>query len=418
MVLQPLTSKLNLWPWLVPLALATLLIVISRYNYPLFHTLAELLAIGVAITMTVVAWNMYPFTKNSFLMFLGVGYFWVAIIDLFHTLTYKGFGIFALTTSEQSIQLWLAARTLEALVLVTAPWYLRHNLQRGTTLLAVGAIATLIALFSVSAPFPTVFIEGQGLTAFKIMTEYTIITLLAVAALLLWRNRRLLEPSILRMMFSAIALTICAELAFTLYVSVYGLSNLVGHIFKLFSFWLIFLATVRTTLEKPFLAMARGADSYDALPDATIVVDNNGIIHQANQAARTLAQRLLPDLIGQHCHEIFHPRNTRTASCPVCQCIEHGEAAHNLELHVSSSNRFYDYTLAAINNDVTPQGMVQTIRDITPRKQAEKLLKAMSLLIVEPHPCPAQQTKQREVIMNHELDRSSFASQDNWQGNE
>lgn len=375
MVLQPRTSKANLWPWALPLILASLLIVISRYNYPLFHTLAELLAIGIAITMTVVAWNMYPFTKNSFLMFLGIGYFWVAIIDLFHTLTYKGFGIFSLTTSEQSIQLWLAARTLEALVLVTAPWYLRHNLRRETTLLAVGAIATLIALFSISAPFPTVFIEGQGLTTFKIVTEYTIIALLAVAALLLWRNRRLLEPSILMMMFFAIALTICAELAFTLYVDVFGLANLVGHIFKLFSFWLLFLATVQTTLEKPFLAMARNADTYDAVPDATIVVDNDGIIHQANQAAATLAQLPLPEIIGQHCHTLYHPVTTGHESCPVCQCIEHGEAARNLELHARSSNTFFDYALSPINISTAQEGMVQTIRDITPRKRAENRLK-------------------------------------------
>ncbi len=375
MVLQPLTSKLNLWPWLVPLALTTLLIVISRYNFLLFHTLAELFAIGVAITMTVVAWNMYPFTKNSFLMFLGIGYFWVAIIDLFHTLTYTGLGIFSFTTPEPGIQLWLAARYLEAIVLVTAPYYLSHKLQRTPSLLIVGAVAALLALFFFNGPLPHMFIEGQGLTPFKVFNEYVIMAVLAIAALLLWQKRSLLEPRILWMLLIAIALTICAELAFTFYISMYGLSNLVGHIFKLLSFWLIFLATVQTTLEKPFLAMARGADSYDAVPDATIVVDNNGIIHQANQAARTLAQRLLPDLIGQHCHEIFHPLNTSIASCPVCQCIEHGEAVHNLELHVSSSNRFYDYTLAAINNDVTPQGMVQTIRDITPRKQAEKLLK-------------------------------------------
>ncbi len=375
MVLQPLTSKLNLWPWLVPLALATLLIVISRYNFLLFHTLAELFAIGVAITMTVVAWNMYPFTKNSFLMFLGIGYFWVAIIDLFHTLTYTGLGIFSFTTPEPGIQLWLAARYLEAIVLVTAPYYLNHNLQRSHSLLIVGAVAAPLALFFFSGPLPPMFIEGQGLTPFKVFNEYIIMAVLAIAALLLWQKRNLLEPRILWMLLLSIALTICAELAFTFYISVYGLSNLVGHIFKLFSFWLIFLATVQTTLEKPFLAMARGADSYDALPDATIVVDNNGIICHANQAACALAQRPLSGLVGQHCHEIFHQLNTRIASCPVCQCIEHGEATCNLELHIISSNRFYDYTLAAINNDVTPQGMVQTIRDITRQKQAEKLLK-------------------------------------------
>ena len=50
--------------------------------------------------------------------------------------------------------------------------------------------------------------------------------------------------------------------------------------------------------------------------------------------------------------------------------------------------------------------------------QHPSFLLAMSLLIVEPHSYPARQTKRREETGSHEPDRSSFASQDNWQGNE
>ncbi|MDZ4262942.1 MAG: MASE3 domain-containing protein [Pseudomonadota bacterium] len=373
MVVQPQTLKLNLWPWLVPLVLTTLLIIISRYNFLLFHTLAELFAISVAITMTVVAWNMYPFTKNSYLMFLGIGYFWVATINLFHALTFVGLNIFSFTTPEPTIQLWLAARHVEAIVLVTAPYYLNHKIQRTHSLLIVGAVATLLALFFLKGPLPHMFIEGEGLTPFKVYNEYIIMAVLTIAALLLWQKRRLLEANILQLLLLSIALTICSELAFTFYATIQGVSNLVGHIFKLLSFWLLFLATVRTTLEKPFLAMAKNASTYDAVPDATIVVDNNGIIQQANHAACTLAQRPLPEIIGQHCHALYHPIAARSESCPVCQSIEHGEAAHNLELR-GANNTFFDYALASIAINNTPQGMVQTIRNITPRKRAEQRL--------------------------------------------
>ena len=371
----PRLSLTNHWPWSVPLVLTALLITISHYNLLLFHTLAELFAIGIGITITVVAWNMHPFTRNGFLMFLGAGYFWVAILDLAHTLTYKGVGILPATTAAPAIGLWLAARYLQVMLLVTAPYYLGRTIHREKMLLIQGGVAAVIALPFMSGLFPPIYIEGTGLTTFKLINEYLIIGGLLVAALLMWGRRSLIDATILQMILISIALTLCAELTFTIHISTDELSNLVGHIFKFLASWLIFLAMVQTTLEEPFRAMAKSADTYEAGPDATIVVDNDGIIHQANQAACILAERALPVLIGQHCHEIYHPTETGRLSCPVCQRIKHGEAASNIEIHSHNNDKFYNYALAPINNSTMHEGMVQTIRDVTLQKQAERLLK-------------------------------------------
>jgi len=51
---------------------------------------------------------------------------------------------------------------------------------------------------------------------------------------------------------ASIILTIGAELSFTFYISVYGFSNLVGHYFKLISFYLIYKAIIVTGLVKPY----------------------------------------------------------------------------------------------------------------------------------------------------------------------
>ena len=55
--------------------------------------------------------------------------------------------------------------------------------------------------------------------------------------------------------------TIISELAFTFYVSNYGLSNLVGHFFKLFSFMYIYVAIVHTGIENPFKLIFRDLDT-------------------------------------------------------------------------------------------------------------------------------------------------------------
>jgi diguanylate cyclase (GGDEF)-like protein len=52
-------------------------------------------------------------------------------------------------------------------------------------------------------------------------------------------------------------LTIGAELAFTFYISVYDLSNLIGHFFKIVAFYLIYKAITEVGLEKPHQLLFR-----------------------------------------------------------------------------------------------------------------------------------------------------------------
>ena len=46
-------------------------------------------------------------------------------------------------------------------------------------------------------------------------------------------------------------------MAFTFYVSVYGLSNLIGHLCKIISFYLIYKAILTTGLKEPFSLLLR-----------------------------------------------------------------------------------------------------------------------------------------------------------------
>ena len=100
--------------------------------------------------------------------------------------------------------------------------------------------------------FPDTYLQGVGLTPFKIWSEYGICLILAVAALLLFRQRDRFEPGVLKLLIASIGVTVASELAFTLYVDVYGLFNLIGHFLKVISFYLIYRAIIQTGLNKPY----------------------------------------------------------------------------------------------------------------------------------------------------------------------
>jgi len=242
---------------LFPIVLSVLLIAISFQNFLLFHTLAELFAIAVSVIMLTIAWQTYPYSRNAFLMFLACGYFWVGAVDLVHTLSYKGMSILPISDANPATQLWIIARYLQALVLILAPFVLSHSIKSVPIFLAFGLIVMACLGLIYTDAFPDAFIDGVGLTPFKIGSEYVIIAMLAVALGLMAKHRVAIGNEVFAWMAISIILTMGAELAFTFYVSVYGFSNLIGHIFKLFSFWLIFVAIIRVSLREPYVSLEK-----------------------------------------------------------------------------------------------------------------------------------------------------------------
>ncbi|MBF0588989.1 MAG: hypothetical protein HQL53_07675, partial [Magnetococcales bacterium] len=285
--------------WTPPTLFILILMAISAQEYLLFHTLVELFTILVAMTLFVVIWHTYAFSRNHYFMALGCGYFWVGIIDMIHTLTYSGMGLITTASSYPAVQLWLVARFGEAFLLLLAPILFHTSLRRIRLFILMGAITILCIWMVFSGHFPEAYQKGIGLTPFKIYSEYIIIVILALSIIHLMLNRARMERDILRLMTIAIILTILAEAAFTTYISLYGSANMVGHIFKFFSFWLVFEAIIRTTLTEPYKILARDAGAYDAVQDPIIVVDDSGMIRQANQAAAGFAGCPKEELFGR-----------------------------------------------------------------------------------------------------------------------
>ena len=230
----------------------------SFVNFLLFHTIAEIFSIIIACSIFIVAWNTRFISNNNYLLFLGIIYLFVGIIDLAHTLSYKGINIFIGYGANVPTQLWIGARYLESISLAIAPIFFTRSLNINLTFLAYLSLCIIIFTSIFVWPiFPDCFIEGRGLTAFKINSEYIISLILSSAVVILYRKRDYLDNSIFHLIVVSLLLTIVSEIAFTFYVSVYGISNLVGHLFKIISFYLIYRAVIVVTLTSPYKSLFR-----------------------------------------------------------------------------------------------------------------------------------------------------------------
>ena len=237
---------------------------VSVYNYLLFHVLAELFSIVVAFGIFLVAWNTRKVNENNYLLFLGVAYLFVGGLDLVHTISYKGMGVIQDYGANLPTQLWISARYMESLSLLIAPFYIRRTFRPAAAMTAY-AIVTLLLLGAVfSGLFPDCYIEGYGLTAFKKISEYIISLIFITALVPIYRERERLDRQVFMTITASIIFSVAAELSFTFYVSVYGLSNLIGHYFKLVSFYLIYRALVETGLTHPYNLLFRNLARSEA----------------------------------------------------------------------------------------------------------------------------------------------------------
>ncbi len=230
----------------------------SLHSYLLFHTLVELFSIAVAWDIFFIAWNSRRLLANNYLLFLGISYLFVGCIDLAHTMAYKGMGIFAASRSDLASQLWIAGRFVQSFSLLAAPFFLGRRLRPYVVIAAFSLVcAALFASIFYWKIFPDTYLDGVGLTGFKIWSEYGICLILVAAALLLYKHRDRFDPGVLKLLIGSMCVTVASELVFTVYVDVYGFSNLVGHYLKVISFYLVYRAIIQTGLNKPYDLMFR-----------------------------------------------------------------------------------------------------------------------------------------------------------------
>ncbi|MFH1483702.1 MAG: MASE3 domain-containing protein [Chloroflexota bacterium] len=230
----------------------------SRYSYLLFHSTAELFSIVVAFSAFIIAWNSRRFLDNNYLLFMGIAYLFIGGLDLVHTLAYRGMGVFQGYGSNLATQLWIGSRYVESLSFLIAPFLFGRRLRPGFVFLSYGvAISLLLASIFYWKVFPVCFVEGTGLTPFKIASEYLISLILLASIFLLFQRRRAFDRGVLRLLVASMVVTIAAEMAFTLYTDPHGLFNLLGHYLKIVSFYLVYVAIIETGFKRPYALLFR-----------------------------------------------------------------------------------------------------------------------------------------------------------------
>jgi hypothetical protein len=219
--------------------------------YANLHLILESVAFGVLLLVVVLCLAFSRRATNARLIVLGAGFACVAVLDVAHTLSYAGMPDWVTPSGpEKAINFWLAARFTGAITLILVSYQSSARFSALQGLLAYLSAAALsllllwIGLYHADL-VPRTFIDGQGLTVFKVTAEIVIALLYLFACFrffLLNRTPGLVNELDLRFLIAAAWIFALAESFFCLYVEVTDVMNMAGHIYKIAGTLLLALA--------------------------------------------------------------------------------------------------------------------------------------------------------------------------------
>ncbi|MEM3403214.1 MAG: MASE3 domain-containing protein [Nitrososphaeria archaeon] len=253
-ILEKPNSLEYLFYLLIALTIFTSLSLVSLYNFLLFHTLVEAISIIIYVAIFMFYANSRRYLKNNYFSILGTTFIFIAFIDLLHTLAYPGMNLFQGFTSNHSISLWLAARLVYASCLFVAPLFIDRKIRvwlLNVGLVVVTTISVLIIFFYPSF-LPPFYISEVGLTGYKVALEYAIITVLLASYILLRQKREKFDFKVYRLLSISIFATILSEWFLTLYFGFQDAFSIIGHLFKICSSYMMYLAIIRIGLSQPY----------------------------------------------------------------------------------------------------------------------------------------------------------------------
>lgn len=226
-------------------------------NHIAVHIFLEIISISVAIAIAIQSWMVFPHTLSKHRLILGALFLTVGIFDIFHVLTYSGMPIYAEYSNQDEHWFWLISRLTLAvgsvLLFSQRDNVIQKNLRTYVLLIVtlyVGAVCFFI--LNKSNELPLLLTEEIGPTVVKNQIEFIIIAIfIGTIAILVNLYRKNKNHSHL-MLIIAFGFSLFCELTLMLNLENSTFQSIIGHLFKISSFYFFMKGIYVSTIEEPF----------------------------------------------------------------------------------------------------------------------------------------------------------------------
>lgn len=272
--------------------------VMSVVTYLAWHNLFEFTGALIAFSVFFVPYYTYYQDRNLRAIVVGSTFLTSGILDIFHTLSFRGMPEFlgANDAPNRATTLWIISRLVISVGLLVSSCIdpntkAKVNKRIFLAIAVVISFSSLIIVTYYPSVIPPMYIEGTGLTAIKKSLEYIVMVTFAITFIrlvLLYRK----TGDELQILFSiSLLLNIFAEFAFVSYYSVYDVFNYLGHIYKFIASFVVFRAVFIHSVQKPY------AELHQARQRLQAYVENlDRIVDARTRELQQINRKLIEDL--------------------------------------------------------------------------------------------------------------------------
>ncbi len=372
-------------------------------GYTSLHSLLEITAIVMAACVFLIGWSVDDHERPSNFLLLACLFLGTALLDLLHMLSVAGMPeLVTPASAEKGIFFWLAARAMAAGALLTValrPWRHEEGLEHRrwglliSVLILVGVV-TWIGLWHADW-VPQTFDHSTGLTRFKILCEYSLLLLNCGAALAFRQQMHHLQPYDVANLFRAVCVMGISEIFFTLYTDVNDFNLVLGHIYKVLGYALIFKSIVIDSIQRPYERMRDTAEALrmseerlrilstaaEQSPLTIVMTDLDGRIQYTNPHFTTVTGYAQNEALGKNPRLLQSGQTAPETYVRLWESITHGEVWCGEILNRKKNGDLYweEAHIAPVKNE---QGVcthyVAIKLDITHRKQNEADLRELN----------------------------------------
>ena len=270
----------------------------SSSGYLTWHIIFESASILVSFSIFTVTYFVYEESKSLNMVIFGCTFLLMALLDMFHMLSYKGMADFFIAnlTSNRATTLWILSRLFGSIGFMLAtfiPKDLVSKVKKEPFIIvtAIFSLALFIIVTFYPNFFPIMFIEGKGLTDIKIYLEYLVILIFSITFMRVNLIYRKTNSNREYRFMMALILMIFSEFAFTNYGNVYDAFNYVGHFFKVIAFMILYRAIYIENLTAPYRELKRTKDELKVYSNHLDL-----LVEQRTKELENLNEILLTDI--------------------------------------------------------------------------------------------------------------------------
>mgnify|MGYP003788940441 CR=1 FL=1 len=271
--------------------------IIETHSFLYYHVVLEFISIITYFAIFIITYYTYFKNKRARLIVLFCTFFIVGFIDFFHTMTYKGMpGFFVESGPAIATTYWIIGRGIFAIGLLSTaiiPRKKRIGHNRGYYM--IGASIMVLTIFYLVTyridVFPPLFIENQGLTQLKINLEYIIMVLMIITIFLFLKDYNNTKNVVFAQIIGGLLFAIFSEACFTLYKDVHDSYNMIGHMYKVISSYLIFRAIFVKNLDSPYMQLSEASNKIQEYAD-----NLEGLVYERTKELQEANKKILKDL--------------------------------------------------------------------------------------------------------------------------